>query len=283
MSQFIEHVSDTAIWVAHYRALESERSDSLFKDPFAKILIGDRHLSADILKSETTKWTCWSVVMRTYIIDQMIKDLISKGVTTFLNLGAGLDSRPYRLNLGSEIYWIEADFPKVIEYKVKVLEKFNPNCKLASIGIDLSDRALRQNFLAELAQKHSKIAVLTEGVLPYLTEVQVSELSEDLMQHPCFQYWICEYISKASYRYLKDPKRMKVLKNAPFEFYPEDWMGFFEKRQWNLRQLQFYYEISEKFERPTPIPKIFKFFEFVLGKKWATPFKKMSGYLLWER
>ena len=283
VTEFIQHVSDTSAWVAHYRSIESERPDPLFKDPFARILVGDHALSVEKLQSEATKWTHWIVVVRTYIIDQMIQDLISKGVTTFLNLGAGLDSRPYRMNLGAEVQWIEVDFPYVIEHKRKLLEKFSPSCKLESIGLDLSNRTLRQSLLSEIAHKYPKVVILTEGVLPYLTKEQVSELSEDLIRHSSFKYWICEYISKKSYRYLKDPKRMKVLRNAPFQFYPEDWMGFFEKRGWHLKQLQFYTEISEKLGRSTPIPKFFKFFELVMGKKWATPFKQMSGFLLWER
>lgn len=281
--EFIQNVSDTSAWVAHYRAIESERPDSLFKDPYARILVGDRASSVEELQSEASNWTRWTVVMRTYIIDQMIKDLISKGVTTFLNLGAGLDSRPYRMNLGAEIHWIEVDFPHIIEHKQVKLEAFNPSCKLETIGLDLSDRALRQSLLEKLAQKHPQIAVLTEGVLPFLTEEQVSALSEDLIRHASFQYWICEYISKKSYRYLKDPKRMNALKNAPFQFYPDDWMDFFEQRGWHLKQSQFYTEISEKLGRPTPMPKIFKLLEFALGKKWAAPFKRMSGFLLWER
>lgn len=283
VTEFIQHVSDTSTWVAHYRAIESERPDSLFQDPFARILVGDHALIVEKLQSEATKWTHWTVVMRTYIIDQMIQDLISKGVTTFLNLGAGLDSRPYRMNLGSEVQWIEVDFPYVIEHKQKLLEKFSPSCKLESIGLDLSNRTLRQSLLSEIAHKYPKIVVLTEGVLPYLTQEQASELSEDLILHSSFKYWICEYISKKSYRYLKDPKRMKALRNAPFQFYPEDWMGFFEERGWHLKQSQFYTEISEKLGRPTPMPKFFNFFELVMGKKWAAPFKQMSGFLLWER
>ena len=283
VNEFIQHVSDTSAWVAHYRAIESERPDSLFKDPFASILVGDRALSVERLQSETTKWTQWTVVMRTHIIDQMIQDLISNGITTFLNLGAGLDCRPYRLNLGANIQWIEVDFLNVVEHKQKLLQKFSPSCKLESIGLDLSNRKERQTLLAELAQKYPQIVVLTEGVLPYLTEQQVSELSEDLIRHASFKYWICEYISEKTYRYLKDPKRMKVLINTPFQFYPKDWMGFFVGRGWLLKQPQFYTEISEKLGRATPLPKVFKFFELILGKKWAAPFKQMSGFLLWER
>ena len=37
----IRNVSDTARWVAYYRAVESERPDALFHDPFARRLAGD--------------------------------------------------------------------------------------------------------------------------------------------------------------------------------------------------------------------------------------------------
>ena len=36
----ISHVSDTAHWVAMYRAMESERPDALFRDPHARRLAG---------------------------------------------------------------------------------------------------------------------------------------------------------------------------------------------------------------------------------------------------
>ena len=273
MSDIIQHVSDTSYWVAHYRALESERPDALFKDPYASLLVGEQASRIEQLRSEATKWTQWTVIMRTVIIDQMIQNLIAKGVKTFVNLGAGLDARPYRMNLGAEIKWIEIDFPHVIEHKTKLLEKFTPTCQLESMSLDLSNRALRQSVFAELANKYPNIVVLTEGVLPYLTPEQVSELSEDLTRHASFKYWIGEYISPKSYRYLKDPKRMKALKNAPFKFYPEDWMGFFETRGWRLSQEQYYTETSEKLKRPTPMPKFFKVLELVMGKKWAAPHK----------
>ena len=38
----IRNVSDTARWVAFYRAMESERPDAVFRDPFARRLAGER-------------------------------------------------------------------------------------------------------------------------------------------------------------------------------------------------------------------------------------------------
>ena len=68
----ISDVSDTAIWVAHYRVQESERPDALFHDPLAKLLVGDR--GAQIAKrfGPTGKYTAWSVVSRTILIDDFI-------------------------------------------------------------------------------------------------------------------------------------------------------------------------------------------------------------------
>jgi O-methyltransferase involved in polyketide biosynthesis len=38
--KLIRDISDTALWVAHYRAAETERPDAVFKDPFARALAG---------------------------------------------------------------------------------------------------------------------------------------------------------------------------------------------------------------------------------------------------
>ncbi len=38
----IEHISDTARWVAVYRAMETARPDAIFRDPHARQLAGER-------------------------------------------------------------------------------------------------------------------------------------------------------------------------------------------------------------------------------------------------
>jgi methyltransferase (TIGR00027 family) len=278
----IKHVSDTSQWVAYYRALETERKDSLFKDPYANRLLDGLSTDFARAKSKVNKWTKWTVVMRTIIIDQMILDLIAEGVTTFVNLGCGLDSRPYRMNLGPKVTWIEVDFPHIIEHKKDRLKTFQPKCILESIALDLSIREERKKYFQSIAEKHERIAVLTEGVLPYLTEDQVSELSDDLRSFPSFSYWICEYISPKSYRFLKDPKRMKFLSHAPFQFFPEDWMGFFKNRGWKLSEEKYFGDISEKVGRKAPFPAIFKLLALFMKKEKSAAIRRVSGFLLFS-
>ena len=38
----IHNVSDTALWVAIFRARETEREDAIFSDPYARVLAGER-------------------------------------------------------------------------------------------------------------------------------------------------------------------------------------------------------------------------------------------------
>jgi O-methyltransferase involved in polyketide biosynthesis len=42
MDSPIEDVSDTVFWIAYLRALESQRVDATFRDPFAAQLAGER-------------------------------------------------------------------------------------------------------------------------------------------------------------------------------------------------------------------------------------------------
>src|SRR5262245_15406547 len=95
----IRDVSDTALWVALYRAEESERKDALFHDPYARRLAGER--GQRILDTVPgAHRISWPMVVRTQVLDEIILRLVKEhGVDTVLNLAAGLDARPWRLPL----------------------------------------------------------------------------------------------------------------------------------------------------------------------------------------
>lgn len=68
----IRNVSDTARWVAVYRAQESERRDAVFRDPFARRFAGQRGEEiADALSFG--KQSAWSFVARTYLYDLFVE------------------------------------------------------------------------------------------------------------------------------------------------------------------------------------------------------------------
>src|SRR5690606_23561418 len=109
----VSNVSDTARWVAVYRAIESARADAVFDDPFADRLAGERgrEIVATVPRMMRSGW--W-MVARTRTIDDILMDAIGAGCDRVLNLAAGLDTRPYRLPLPAEFSWVEADLPALI-------------------------------------------------------------------------------------------------------------------------------------------------------------------------
>src|SRR5271156_6264636 len=116
----IRSISDTALWVAVYRARETERPDALFRDPFARRLAGGSggQIAPSMVFSERATW---AFVMRTYLYDQYITEQLQQGVDMVVNLAAGLDARPYRMALPASLPWIEVDLPAILDYKEKIL------------------------------------------------------------------------------------------------------------------------------------------------------------------
>ena len=98
----IRHISDTALWVAVYRARESERADAVFHDPYAGKLAGDRGTQIAAAMPFAQRHS-WSYVARTWLVDQVIERELSRNTDMVINLAAGLDARPYRMRLPASL------------------------------------------------------------------------------------------------------------------------------------------------------------------------------------
>jgi O-methyltransferase involved in polyketide biosynthesis len=73
----IEHVSDTARWVAVYRAMETDRPDAIFRDPFAERLAGARGTEiVDTMKRGRAM--AWAMIVRTAVFDEIIMDRVRR-------------------------------------------------------------------------------------------------------------------------------------------------------------------------------------------------------------
>lgn len=279
----LHNVSDTALWVAHYRAQESERADALFRDPYAGRLAGERGRRIAETMGVTSKYTRWTLVIRTVIIDRFITAAVAEGVDTVLNLGAGLDSRPYRMALPGSLQWIEVDHPQIIDHKETLLAAEQPQCRLQRVRLDLTDRGARQALFAEVNQRSQRTLVLTEGVLPYLTPNQVSDLAADLHHCPHFDSWIAEYFAKEVYRYINSRQRMERMKNAPFQFFPDDWLGFFRERGWVEQETKYLGEETVRLKRRPPAPWWATLLRPLIPAERFEEFKRMTGYTLFRR
>src|SRR5215472_16785413 len=154
-SPTIRHISDTARWAAVYRARETERKNPLFRDPFARRLAGER--GEQIAKATPFhEKHSWSWVTRTYLFDSIIREQVAQGADMVVNLAAGLDARPYRMQLPSSLKWIEVDLPEILAYKEELLKAEKPACTLERVLADLSNTEVRRSLLGSLAGEGTK-------------------------------------------------------------------------------------------------------------------------------
>ena len=98
----IQHISDTAFWIAAFRAQETERKNAAFKDVLAKKLAGEKGMKM-ISETPHSQAMAFAMVVRTSAIDRLVQSAAAEGVDAVINLGAGLDTRPYRLRLPSQL------------------------------------------------------------------------------------------------------------------------------------------------------------------------------------
>jgi methyltransferase (TIGR00027 family) len=227
----IRNVSDTARWVAVYRARETERPDAHFRDPFARRLAGER--GEQIAQSMPLgRDNDWSMVTRTWLGDQLINEQIQQGVDTVINLAAGLDARPYRMQLPPTLKWIEVDLPEILSYKEEILRDEKPVCSLERIRLDLSNAALRRDLFADLGRRSKNALIITEGLLIYLTSDDVAGLAKDLAAPASFQSWILDIASPGLLRLLAKRMAKQLNEAAPFKFAPPEGPNFFIPCGW---------------------------------------------------
>ena len=165
MSMSIEHVSDTARWVAVYRAMETERPDAIFRDPYARRLAGEK--GEEIVRGmKRGRSAAWAMIVRTAVMDEIIEGALAGGADTVVNLAAGLDTRPWRMELPASLRWVDVDFAGILDYKLDALAGETPRCAYRSLRADLTDGGARRDALADATQGSSRTLVVTEGLEP---------------------------------------------------------------------------------------------------------------------
>lgn len=251
----IRNVSDTALWVAVYRAQETERPDAHFRDPFARRLAGER--GEQIARSMSHgRDNAWSMITRTCLADDLIYGQIKEGVDMVINLAAGLDSRPYRMQLPSTLKWIEIDLPEILAYKTEILRDETPVCSLERIPLDLSNAPARRELFADLSRRANKILINSEGLLIYLNRDDVAGLAKDLAAPATFQSWILDLASPGLLRMLAKRMAKQLSNAAPFKFAPPEGPDFFIPYGWKPVDVRSLLKNAARLKRLSPFMRL---------------------------
>jgi methyltransferase (TIGR00027 family) len=277
----VGNISDTAAWVAAFRADETERSDAAFQDPLARRLAGER--GAEMVRKMPGAWgLSLAITLRTLALDELILNVArDHKIDQVVNLAAGLDSRPYRLELPSDLNWVEVDLPEIMEYKAERIQGEVPLCKVESISMDLSNADLRRKLFKKLNQQSRNSLVITEGLLMYLSEEMVRELSSDLSPHPHFKWWILDYCSKLSIRMMSfQVNRYLRDLNSSLQFGVPGGPEYFETLGWKIAESRTLLGEAGKLRRIASWVGLLDLGTALLPNKLKHEIAYSSGYLL---
>ena len=277
----IRNVSDTALWVAVYRAMESERGDAHFQDPYARRLAGDRG-QAIVDAMPRGKTMSWPMVVRTAVMDEIVMRCVQQGARTVLNLAAGLDARPYRLPLPSTLRWLHVDLPDMVDYFRERMAGETPHCELEFITGDLRDAATRREVFANAAAQ-GPVLVITEGLLVYLESEQVSELARDLHDVAHARWWLTDLASPMLLKFLEKQWQPKLTQgNAPFRFGPAEGTAFFAPFGWREAEFRSTWDESKRLKRTMPGAWLWNLLSKFQSVQKREAGRRMSGIVLLE-
>lgn len=280
----LRNVSDTALWVAIYRAMESERPDALFRDPFARRLGGARGEEI-VARLPRGRASAWPMIVRTAVMDEIILGLIEREhVRTVVNLAAGLDVRPFRLPLPPALRWLHVDLPPMIDYLREGIGEAKTNGAVEFVPADLRDPSVRRAVLESVAEGPSPSLAVAEGLLIYLPPSQVADLASALADTKGLRYWLID---------LAAPKLLKMLTKrwqphlaaagAPFVFAPSDGTAFFSPFGWKEVSFHSLWDEASRLHRTPRGSFMWGLIGRLLPRSKREEFRRMSGMVLLER
>lgn len=133
-----------------------------------------------------------SMLVRHRIIDDFLRETLAAApATRIITIGAGFDSRPYRLQGG---HWIELDEAPVLAWKEERLPAAHCDNPLQRVAIDFNVDTLADK-LAPFAGTDPAVLVV-EGVFIYLTEQEIRSAIDVFQRLFPSHRLICDLVSR---------------------------------------------------------------------------------------
>jgi methyltransferase (TIGR00027 family) len=182
-------VSRTALGTAICRLIEQYQPEQarLFNDPIARELVGAPvrfMMPFPSMRSLTMKRTdavaagiYGAQICRTRYIDDAVQAALSQGIRQLVILGAGLDTRPYRLPGMESAKVFEVDLPSLQDEKKKRVRKYLGRLPdhVTFIPIDFDTQSLESVFDGTGFDPSRPAVFVWEGVTQYIKEEAVRQ------------------------------------------------------------------------------------------------------------
>ena len=179
-----DQASRTAQYMAFFRALETARPSDvrLFEDAFAKSFLSPRLkfisnlCTVRIINRLIWGWINYrwpgaltSAIARTRFIDDEVKLELKSGARQVIILGAGYDTRPYRLKELAQVMVYEVDHPSTSSTKQNIMK----SNQVRFVPVDFNSESLESKMNAACFDPTLRSLFIWEGVTNYITESAV--------------------------------------------------------------------------------------------------------------
>jgi methyltransferase (TIGR00027 family) len=214
-----------------------------------------------VAKTEQKVPGLWGGIMaRKRYIDEVVAEAIGGSIEAVVNLGAGFDTRAFRLPQLESVQVWEVDQPGNIESKRRRLQSIfgEVPAHVTLVPIDFDTEKLPSVLAAHGYDADTKAIFIWEGVTQYLTEPGIRATMEFLARAPLGSRLVFTYTPKDfiegrelfGQEVLYEKMRVKdTIWHTGFD--PETIAEFLEDYGWRIREHLGYDELGELYVKPT--------------------------------
>jgi methyltransferase (TIGR00027 family) len=181
----MEDIARSALMVAAFRAKESNRPNRLFNDPLSSVLAGENALrvAANHHRDESLPY----LAIRTRFFDDWLEKLVDLSCRQVVFLGAGMDTRAFRLQWPDGVQLWEIDCPELLDLKQTRLNtvQAKPKCIRTPVAADLSVADWPNHLLMQGFRKEAPSVWLAEGLFLYLPSKAVAQILQSVASISC--------------------------------------------------------------------------------------------------
>ena len=214
----LKPISKTAFYCCGIRMRDAESARPMCGDSYARLFMNEEGLRILAAFDDEEGPNAGNVARHRIVDDILRRELAADSKLQVVIVGAGFDSRAYRLRGGR---WVELDEPQVIAYKEERLPASGCENELRRVPVDFATEALEEK-LAPFASE-ARVVVILEGVLMYLEDSAIRELLRTL--HKLFprHVLVCDLLNRRFFEKYgqKIHRKVKDL-GADFKFVVED-------------------------------------------------------------
>ncbi|MCT4593799.1 MAG: class I SAM-dependent methyltransferase [Anaeromicrobium sp.] len=198
-------VPETMLIPLWAKAQETKRDDSIIKDFKALEMIEKIDYDFSIFGSYDEFYkTQVAIAGRTKILDDLTREYIKKNPKgTIINMGAGLDTRPTRIDI-KDANWYDIDLAEGISIRKKFINETDQH--------KFIEKSLFDYQWIDLIDKRENVLFIAEGIFMYFSMEQLKELFKKLADNFTNSHIIFEAMDPLAVGNAKRHESVKKLK-----------------------------------------------------------------------